>query len=300
MRFDAPSYSLGVSLSWTPAIALPSQWFKKRLSLVSGIASSDTGVSGVLSLICQALIDRTSIRWNLRRLSFKFLSLVVGLVAVALVRQRHAARKHVEYRILDLSLFRIQGYGLYLALCSVQFFWSVTPVLHTQLLPCDRIIGSGVLSVATAMNAVGHIMAGSWLTGPEPIKVLIAMHLLTALSCIVIWFFAKSIGVMIVFAFFWGLLSGPYWPLGVPACAKIAGMEKLGSAVASWSLSHPSPQFRRPPPRHSTGSRRTRARRNGTSDIVWCTLVTTVASMLLIPVRLHFGRQLWLKVSVRI
>jgi len=299
-------FGIGISLSWIPSIALPSQWFKKRRSLASGIASSGTGISGVvLSPICQVLIDRTSVQWALRFLGF--LSLVIGLIAVALVRQRGVAKKQVQYRVFDLTVFKIPGYGLYLAFCFLQFFGYVTPLFYIpsycMAIGLSATQASGVLSVTVALNAIGRIIAGFIADRAGPLNVLIVLHLLTGLMCIFIWLFANSIGVMMVFGIFWGLFSGPYWPLSVPTTAKIVGMEKLGSAVAIQFLANVIPPIFAVP----IGSRiiADTAAKYGVSEesgkayrflIVWCALVPVFASLLLVPVRLQFSRKLWVKV----
>ncbi|PCH39754.1 MFS general substrate transporter [Wolfiporia cocos MD-104 SS10] len=299
-------FGLGISLSWIPSIALPSQWFKKRRSLASGIASSGTSISGVvLSPICQVLIDRTSVQWTLRFLGF--LSLVVGMLGVALVRQRTVAKKHVQYHVFDLSVFKIPGYALYLAFCFLQFFGYVTPLFYIPnyclAVGLSNTDASGVLAVTTALNAVGRIMAGFMADRAGPINVLIVMHFLTGLMCIFIWLFANDVGVMMVFGIFWGLFSGPYWPLSVPTTAKIVGMEKLGSAVAIQFLMNVIPPIFAVP----IGSRiiADTAAMYGVSEqsqeayrylIVWCALVPIVASWLLVPVRLQFSKKLFVKV----
>lgn len=82
----------------------------------------------VLSPISQVLIDRTSVQWALRFLGF--LGLVIGAIAVVLVRQRGIAQKQIQYRVFDLDVFKIPGYGLYLAFCFLQFFGYVTPLFY--------------------------------------------------------------------------------------------------------------------------------------------------------------------------
>ncbi|KZT09318.1 MFS general substrate transporter [Laetiporus sulphureus 93-53] len=299
-------FGIGISMSWIPAIALPSQWFKKRRSLASGIASSGTGISGVvLSPVCQAIINRTSPQWALRFLGF--LALFVGGIGVLLVRQRTVAKKHVNYHFFDLSVFKIPGYGFYLAFCFLQFFGYVTPLFlipsYCLAIGLTSSQASGVLSVATATNAIGRIIAGFLADQAGPVNVLIIMHLLTGLMCIFIWLFAESIGVMMVFAIFWGLFSGPYWPLSVPTTAKIVGMQKLGSAVAIQFLMNVIPPIFAVPigsriiadtaAMYGIGVDTGRAYRY---LIVWCALVPIVAAALLLPVRLMFSKKLFVKV----
>ncbi|CCL98419.1 uncharacterized protein FIBRA_00416 [Fibroporia radiculosa] len=299
-------FGLGISMSWIPAIALPSQWFKRRRSLASGIASSGTGIGAVvLSPICQVLIDRASLQWALRFLGF--LALTIGLIGVSLVRQRGAAKKHVQYRVFDSAVLKVPGYPMYLCFCFLQFFGFVTPLFfipsYSLAIGLTATQASGVLSVTTALNAGGRIVAGFMADRAGLLNVLITMHVLTGLMCIFIWLFAKSLGPMMVFAVFWGFFSGPYWPLSVPTTAKIVGMEKLGSAVAIQFLTNVIPPIFAVP----IGSRiiSSTARMYGIGQetgeayrflIVYSAVIPVCAAMLLVPVRLRFSRRLWAKV----
>ncbi|OSX59972.1 hypothetical protein POSPLADRAFT_1059268 [Postia placenta MAD-698-R-SB12] len=299
-------FGLGISLSWIPSIALPSQWFKKRRSLASGIASSGTSIGAVvLSPVCQVLIDRTSVQWALRFLGF--LALIVGILATLLVRQRGVAEKHIQYRIFDLSVLRIPGFALYLAFCFLQFFGFVTPLFfipsYCTVIGLSATTASGVLSVTTALNAVGRIIAGFMADRVGPLNVLIVLYVLTGLMCIFIWLFANSVGVMMAFGILWGLFSGPYWSLAVPTTAKIVGMEKLGSAVAIQFLMNVIPPIFAVP----IGSRliaETAAMYQIPEEsgkayrflIIWCALVPILAATLLVLVRLRFSKRLWVKV----
>ncbi|GBE89506.1 major facilitator superfamily domain-containing protein [Sparassis latifolia] len=299
-------FGIGISFCWIPAISLPSQWFAKRRSLATGIASSGTGISAVvLSPVVQVIIDRASIPWALRFIGF--LTFACGLAGVALVRQRPVAKKFVQYKVFDLSVLKVPGYPLYLVFCFMQFFGYVTPLFfipsYCTAIGLSATKASGVLSVTTACNSIGRIIAGQMADLVGPINVLIVFHIMTGLMCIFIWLFAKSLGVIMVFAILWGLWSGPYWPLSVPTAAKIVGMEKLGSAAAIQFLMNVIPPIFAVP----IGSKiisDTAASMGVSADsgdayrylIVWCALMPIASALVLVPVRLVFSKRLLAKV----
>ncbi|KAF9071303.1 hypothetical protein BDP27DRAFT_1502831 [Rhodocollybia butyracea] len=146
-------------------------------------------------------------------------------------------------------------------------------------------------------------MAGMTADKWGTINVLILFTFFSGLACLVIWIFAKSLGVMMVFAVFWAFFSGVYWALSVPASAKIVGVEKLGSAVAIQFLTNVLPAIFAGP----IGSQiiAASAANAGISIdnvaayrflIVCAGLVSIVSSLILVQVRLGFSRKLLEKV----
>lgn len=60
-------FGFGASFAYTPAIAVPSQYFSLNRGLVIGLAVSGTGMGGfVLAPMTQALIDKLGVFWTLR------------------------------------------------------------------------------------------------------------------------------------------------------------------------------------------------------------------------------------------
>ncbi|OSX58815.1 hypothetical protein POSPLADRAFT_1035912 [Postia placenta MAD-698-R-SB12] len=299
-------FGLGASLAFIPSAGLPSQWFAKRRNLATAIASSGSGISAViLSSVCQAIIDASSIAWALRFLGF--LTLVFGLAGVSLIRVRTVAKKQVQYKVLDLSILKVRGYPLYLAYAFLQFFGYCTPVFfipsYCTAIGLSPTKASGVLSIATGLNAVGRVMAGVFGDIIGPINVLIMFNSLTGLMCILVWYFAKTFGDMVGFAILWGFFCGAYWALSVPVSAKIVGLPRLGSAVALQFLMNVIPPVFAVPIGsriiNATAASHHVAEESRTAYkylIVFTFLVPVIASFMLIPVRLGFSKKLMVKV----
>ncbi|TFY64370.1 hypothetical protein EVJ58_g2652 [Rhodofomes roseus] len=282
-------FGIGSSLAYIPAIGLPSQWFDKRRGLATGIASSGSGIGAViLSPIVQSSIDNLGIPWALRIVGF--LCFAFGMVSLALLRQRVASHKQVQYKVFDL-----------------QFFGYVTPIFfipgYCTALGISNPNTSAVLSVTAAVNSIGRIIAGRVADHWGVLNVMISFNFLSGIMVLAVWLPAKNIGDMMGFGVLWGLFSGAYWALSVPTSAKIVGMERLGSAAAIQFLMNVIPPIFAAP----IGARII----SGTSSsagvfqdsreaykyvIVFCALTPIVASLLLVPVRLHFSKKLLAKV----
>ena len=57
------------------------------------------------------------------------------------------------------------------------------------------------------MGAIGRILAGQIGDMVGPINVLIVFNVVAGLLCVVVWLWARTLGVMMVFAVLWGFFS---------------------------------------------------------------------------------------------
>ncbi|KAG0281964.1 hypothetical protein BGZ95_000029 [Linnemannia exigua] len=80
-------FGFGASFAYTPAIAVPSQYFSLNRGLVIGLAVSGTGMGGfVLAPMTQALIDKVGVFWTLRVIAA--LTFVVCGLASLLIKEK--------------------------------------------------------------------------------------------------------------------------------------------------------------------------------------------------------------------
>ncbi|KAG0319331.1 hypothetical protein BGZ99_005151 [Dissophora globulifera] len=90
-------YGLGGSLAFFPSLSLPSQWFKRRRGLATGIAVAGGGFGGlVISPVTTVLFDKVGYRWTLRIIAFLHLAIVVPAALVFRARVesgRHRAKR---------------------------------------------------------------------------------------------------------------------------------------------------------------------------------------------------------------
>ncbi|KAF9933616.1 hypothetical protein FBU30_005055 [Linnemannia zychae] len=90
-------FGFGASFAYTPAIAVPSQYFSLNRGLVIGLAVSGTGMGGfVLAPMTQAIIDRLGVFWTLRIIAL--LTFVVCGLASLLIKE-----KKIDPRLLVLA-----------------------------------------------------------------------------------------------------------------------------------------------------------------------------------------------------
>lgn len=154
---------LGYSCMLAPALAIPTHYFRRRLSLAFGLGMSGSGIGGAVIIpTTAALISSLSWRWAYRIIAI--VSGVICFVAGLLMRTRLPKRK--SHPLLDTAMFRNKTYWK-LAL-SVFFFAPVflCPFLYIPQQIQDlggeggAISGALCLALLNVFTAIGQVAAG--------------------------------------------------------------------------------------------------------------------------------------------
>ncbi|RUP43876.1 major facilitator superfamily domain-containing protein [Jimgerdemannia flammicorona] len=198
------------------------------------LKQAGSGLGGlVLSPIVQILLVNVGVAWCFRIMGF--LSLLICLVATALIK-RHPDAKLVEYKIFDLRLFKHHGFQFQLLFSFINLFGYIIPFFYVPayaekigLPPSTAAIFVGILS---GINAAGRILCGQAADMWGPINAMIAVVFASGVTCLVIWMFAKSYAVLLLFVIAYGLTGGAFWALTPPVAVQVVGINKLGSALS--------------------------------------------------------------------
>jgi MFS family permease len=103
--------------------------------------------------------------------------------------------------------------------------------------------GSAFISVMSATNFVGRLLAGVLADKFGNLNSNLLFHLIAALSCLLIWTFAETYGTFMAFSAVFGLSSGSYFALMSPISASILGMEKFPTGLSFLFLANALPIF---------------------------------------------------------
>ncbi|RUS30619.1 major facilitator superfamily domain-containing protein [Jimgerdemannia flammicorona] len=233
---------LGYSLLFIPSIGIPSQWFLKRRALATGIATAGSGLGGlVLSPIVQILLVNVGAAWCFQIMGF--LSLLICLGATALIKS-HPDAMVVEYKIFDINLLKHRGFQFQLIFSFINLFGYIIPFFYVPatltssppayaekigLPPSTGALFVGILS---RINAAGRILCGQAADMWGPINAMIAVVFASGISCLVIWMFANSYAVLLLFVIAYGLTGGAFWALTPPVTAQVVSFTKLGSGLS--------------------------------------------------------------------
>ncbi|KAF6822219.1 major facilitator superfamily transporter [Colletotrichum plurivorum] len=153
---------IGTGCLSTLGVALPSQWFSKRLPLANGIAANGSGVGGlVLPALFRAMQPKIGFRWTV--LVFALISLVTLGTSVFVIKTSKLKTPPKRRPFVDHSVFRDPPFLLFLAGCCLLFLGMYTPYVYVQSYALDRGFASEdvalyLLSILNGASIVGRIL----------------------------------------------------------------------------------------------------------------------------------------------
>ncbi|KAF9106230.1 hypothetical protein BGX29_010103 [Mortierella sp. GBA35] len=251
-------FGFGASFAYTPAIAVPSQYFSLNRGLVIGLAVSGTGMGGfVLAPMTQALIDRLGVFWTLRIIAL--LTFVVwdherslgsstdygetttvcekdpevGIVPHVEQQQQEPAATpsffqslHVlkDPQFLSLTLANVTVSIGYL----VPLYYMQTYAVFIGLTPEQ---GALILGLANGSGFAGRVLLGVIADRVSNTKTLLFSAWATAFSVMVLWSIAKSFGTLLLMGVTFNIFAGCYISLVPVAVAESFGTQTIASMI---------------------------------------------------------------------
>ena len=227
-------FGLGMGLLYVGSSGITPQWFLRRRSLATGIASAGSGFGGMMySLATGAMIPNLGLHWTFRILAI--LTFTGNLIASNLLRDRNKAVGS-RYKAFQISMFKRPEFLLYLG-------WATFSVLSYVILlfsMADFSLSLGLsahqASIVSAILNLGQCL-GRPLVGLSSdrsgrINISCALSFLAGVLCLVFWIFAKSMAVVCIFAFLIGILAGTFWATSNPVLAEVVGLRDLPSGIS--------------------------------------------------------------------
>ena len=225
-------FGFGMGFCFIGSVGIVSQWFDKKRSLVNGIVASGSGTGGLIySLATGKMIPTLGYPWAVRIIGI--LCFAVNIVSGNLLRQRVKPNKNTSF--FRLSLLKRPTYLLYLgwgflsAIGYVGLLFSLSSytvaVGHTQ---SQGSLASALLNLG---QAIGRSVIGLLSDRFGRIEVPFIATFLTGLFSLVIWIFAKPLGVIYFYSILTGLFAGTLWAAAAPMGAEVVGLADLPSAL---------------------------------------------------------------------
>ncbi|KAI9269206.1 major facilitator superfamily domain-containing protein [Phascolomyces articulosus] len=231
-------FGFGASFLYMSIASVIPQWFTTRRATAMGISSAGTGLGGLaLSPLTNYLIEKYGIPWAYRILGF--FSLGICIVGTILVKDRLPSSYRKKQPIkspIQLSLFKMTDFNLWLLGSVVALFGYLAPIFYLPkyaadigLSPTD---GSNLLSILLAFGAMARLGLGFIADKIGRLNMFIIASAISGVFSFVIWPFATSYGVLVVFCILWGSTGGMYYALAAPITASVVGMEKLSAGLS--------------------------------------------------------------------
>jgi MFS family permease len=227
-------FGFGMGLCFCGSVGITSHWFKKRRSLVNGIASSGSGIGGlVYSLAVGKMIPEFGFPWAMRTLGI--LCFVINLTCANLLRipsYSAIAAKASPFRlsiILRLDYLLLLGWAFLSALGYVVLLFSLPSFsIAIGLTQQQGSLASALLNLG---QAIGRPAVGLLSDHYGRVHVALIASLLTGILSLVLWTFVESLGLTYFFSIAVGLFAGTLLAAAAPLAAEVVGLQDLGTAL---------------------------------------------------------------------
>lgn len=203
----------------------------RKRGLALGIAVAGGGVGGfIIAPLTQGLIDRYGWRWALRLTGL--MGGAITVFASSLLRPRFQVQKR-ETKIFEPAYFKDFRFSmLYFARLPAAFgFFVPFSFLPSYAINAGMTAqqGSLALGLVNAASALGRVVFG-WIADKFGIVNSYALcQILSPLAILLIWPFAGTYPILIVFSVVLGFVSGGYVSLFPLVTARCFGLQGLGA-----------------------------------------------------------------------
>ena len=226
-------FGWGTGFLYVGSLGILPQWFTTRRSLAQGIAASGAGVGGIIfQLVTNVLNESLGWRWALRILAA--VCFVVNLICSFILRDRNKEIKPslvlFEWKMLGrYEILLIVMWGCLSDLGYIVLYYSMPSYAASIGLNASQ--GSVAGTMISVGLAVGRPVMGYWADAFGRINMAAFGTGFCGLLCLLVWVFAKTYGVLLLFAVLSGTVCGTSWSTIAPVGAEIVGLEELNSAL---------------------------------------------------------------------
>ncbi|KAG9123003.1 hypothetical protein FRC07_000368, partial [Ceratobasidium sp. 392] len=236
---------LATGLCFPFVLAYPSQWFKRRRGLATGIVAGGSSFGGgTATLILRAMLTRISFRHTL--LIYAGIHLVLLSIAICLVKEgpggaaARAARGRVGWvdkKLLSDPVFWSMATSLGLCIFGFfsPYFFMPTYVASRipSLSPQYTVLPSSIMNFSSAL---GRSLIGFLSDMIGPANAFMLAVLISAFSQLLIWNFAYNYVVIMVFSVLFGATGGCFLSLMTPLAAQLFGTENLAGLTGTFNF----------------------------------------------------------------
>ncbi|KAF8581920.1 MFS general substrate transporter [Ramaria rubella] len=228
-------FGFGLGLVFIPALPLNNQWFSTKRGVAGGFLASGAGAGAlVFSFTTQTIIERLGLRWAF------FINAIISFVVLVPVVILLKTRVHliggkseaIQYQMLWHPGFIYIWIWGFLSLLGYVLSLFTIATYSTSGLGLSQAHGASLQAILAAGQMVGRPLSGLAMDRFGRINMTVMLTFVSGLSCLVIWMFATSYGVLAFFAIVQGMVSGVFWVACGPLTAEIVGLRDLGSALS--------------------------------------------------------------------
>ncbi|KAF5337672.1 hypothetical protein D9758_013003 [Tetrapyrgos nigripes] len=248
---DGLLFGIGVTLVFTPAVAVAGHWFNKKRPFAIGVMATGSSVGGVVCpIILQQLIPKVGFGWAVRVMAFVVMGcLIVSCVTIKTrptLKSRlgvdavtAGAGKREQKRIsitdlVDLSGFKDPKFCLACATTFFLFYAQFIPYFYIEAYAkyrqVDSVISQYVLSIMNA-SATLRLLVCLLAVTYGTLNVMIPSTLLSAILVLAVWLPSRGAVPITIFAVLYAPLSGVYIALSPAWVGAMSPPERFGGRI---------------------------------------------------------------------
>ncbi|KAI9827537.1 MAG: hypothetical protein M1832_004887 [Thelocarpon impressellum] len=227
-------FGWGMGLQFVGSLGVISQWFTTKRSVANGIATAGSGLGGLTySLATNAMITRLGLPWAFRILAIA--QFMANFVSAILLKDRNkqigTTNRAFDYRLLKKPEFwLVLVWGSCSLLGYIVLLFSLPNYATSVGLTLKQ--ASVVGAILNLGQALGRPPVGYFSDSFGRINMAGLMTFVCGILCFALWTFAKSYGVLIVFALIVGTVSGTFWATVGPVLTEVLGLPELQSGLS--------------------------------------------------------------------
>ncbi|KAG2217422.1 hypothetical protein INT45_013753, partial [Circinella minor] len=232
-------FGFGSSFLYMSVASVIPQWFTKRRAAAMGISSAGSGLGALsMSPMVNYLILKYGLPWAYRILGFFLLGICT--LGTFLIKDRvpmSSYRKSQPIKSpIKLSMFKMVNFDIWLIGSVISVMGYLPPVFYlpkyAASIGINKSDASNLLSILSASNAVFRIILGFGADKIGRLNMFIIVSALSGIFSFVIWPFANSYNILLIYCILWGATSGMYYALAAPITATVVGMKDLSSGLS--------------------------------------------------------------------
>ncbi|KAK4058890.1 hypothetical protein OIO90_000336 [Microbotryomycetes sp. JL221] len=226
-------------------LSIPSQWFKKKRGLATGLCAGGSGFGGgIFCLINRAMLPKLGYRNTL--LIYGSINFVLCCIGWLLLKERKVALPcgsdcvtKTRKQWLPAGIWSRGSFWSFETSVFIAVFGFLTPFYYLTsytTLKCPELDPTSLapaapLIIANFVGGVGRIASGIFADKFGPVNALFTTFFLGGLLQCVFWPFTNSYGSIIAYAVFQGAFGNWYMSLIPVVAAKLFGVQGLATIV---------------------------------------------------------------------
>ena len=226
-------FGLGMGFLFIGSVGIVPQWFTSRRSLANGIATSGSGLGGlVYSLAAGAMIRSIGLPWAFRTLGI--ICFVVNATCAALMRDRNKIIG-TTFLAFDVNILvrpeyiLIALWGWFSMLAYVVLIFSLANYANEIGLSASQ--AATISALFNFGQFLGRPPIGYFSDTVGRLNMAGGTTFLAGLFALAIWIPAKNYGVLIFYSIVGGTVAGTFWCTIAPVTAEVVGLKHVSSGL---------------------------------------------------------------------